>query len=122
MADGVQINLKLVPPPDNRCQLDVMFSKIQHVFNRFEWRRTALLYDSAAYEEYVGQGGGFLLASTVHEYLTVERFEIHAWELQLQFSLEDQLIQHVGNNYASEFCFGSLFESNSIRIWGIAEL
>lgn len=92
------------------------------IFNRYEWGRTALLYESRSYEETVGQSGGFLLASTLHEFLIIEDFEVHARELQLHNSLRDQLIQHVGFNYASEFSFGSMLESIQIQIWGIEEL
>lgn len=91
------------------CRYNVLVNR--KIFNRFEWRRTALLYESRAFEETVGQSGGFLLASTLNEFLIFERFEVHARELLLQDSLRDQLLQHVGFNYASEFCFGSLFES-----------
>lgn len=100
----------------------MFLSKVQHIFNRFEWRHTALLFESRAYGQFVGLSGGFLLATTLNEYLLIEGFDVHARELQLHVSLQDQLLQHVGNNFASEFCFGSLFESNQIQIWGIAEL
>lgn len=75
------------------------------------------MYESRSFEETVGLSGGFLLASTLHEFLINEEFEINAWELQLHNNLQDQLIQQVGNNYASEFSFGSLFEANQIQIW-----
>lgn len=86
------------------------YLQVPYIFNRFEWRRLALLYESQAFEETVGQSGGFLLASTLNEFLVLERFEVHARELQLQNSLQDQLIQNVGNDYASELL--------SVRILG----
>lgn len=95
-------------------------SKTQHIFDRFEWTRTVLLYETRAFETIVGMNGGFLLASTIHEFLIYEQLQVFGWELQFNNNnntLQDQLIEHVGNNFASEFSFWEL-ESNR----GFAEL
>lgn len=76
-------------------------------FNRFGWGRTALLYETPAFNSVIGGiTSGYLLASNIHEFLIAEGMETLGRELQLQNSLHDQLLQTVGNNYGSEFWFG----------------
>lgn len=77
------------------------------IINRFEWQRIALIYDTPAYNEQVGASGGFLLASTIHDYLIYTGFSVLGKEISQQQTYEELLIETVGNNYASELLLGT---------------
>lgn len=72
------------------------------LFDRFEWRRAIIIYDTPAFEPTVGSQGGYLLASTIHMYMILLGFDIHGWEIQAQQSYNDMLLRIVGNHFASE--------------------
>lgn len=62
-----------------------------------------LLYESHAYRKYVGASGGFLLASTIHDYVLFENYTIFGRELLATHVYRDFLLQYVGLSFASEF-------------------
>lgn len=74
-------------------------------FNRFEWNRGIIIYDTPAFESSVGTTGGYLLAATIHSYMISSGIDIFGWEILPQQSYEDMLRSTVGNNFASESCF-----------------
>lgn len=74
--------------------------------DRFDWGRAVILYETPAYLPFVGGSGGFLMASTVHEYMLFEGMAVSGREMQPQQTYKDLLVQNVGNNYASEFDSG----------------
>ncbi|XP_060806014.1 atrial natriuretic peptide receptor 1 isoform X2 [Amyelois transitella] len=67
---------------------------------RFEWQRCVLIYDTPAYHDTVGGSGGFLLASTIHNYMLLEGISVFGKEMIAQQSHEEMLLQDVGNSYA----------------------
>ncbi|XP_052756283.1 atrial natriuretic peptide receptor 1 isoform X4 [Galleria mellonella] len=70
------------------------------IMRQYGWTRTALLYDTPAYDEYVGGSGGYLLASNIHSYMIMEGFTVVGKELIPEESHEDMLLQDVGNAFA----------------------
>ncbi|CAG9568152.1 unnamed protein product [Danaus chrysippus] len=54
----------------------------------------------------IGWRGGFLLASTIHDYMILEGIDVFGREIQPQQTYEDLLLQNVGSNYASESVWG----------------
>nr|XP_026500135.1 atrial natriuretic peptide receptor 3 [Vanessa tameamea] len=73
------------------------------VMRQFQWTRAIILYDTPSYVNHVGSRGGFLLASTIHQYMTIEGIDVFGREIQNMQSHEDLLIQNVGVNYATIF-------------------
>ncbi|CAH2054245.1 unnamed protein product, partial [Iphiclides podalirius] len=52
--------------------------------------------------KYTSNSGGFLMASTIHEYMLLEGIAVFGREMQPQQTYEDLLIQYVGNNFAND--------------------
>lgn len=77
-------------------------SKAHRLVHRFGWNRAALIYETQAYNSYVGGSGGFLLASTVHDYFISEGVSVLGREYFPTMTFEDILLQTVGNDYASK--------------------
>lgn len=85
--------------------MPLAYSKLISVTYRFDWGRAALIYDTPAYEIFVGDSGGYLLAATIHNFMLAEGIDVFGWEMMTQQSFEEMLVQIVGNTYASELSF-----------------
>ncbi|GBP85007.1 hypothetical protein EVAR_64336_1 [Eumeta japonica] len=75
---------------------------------RFGWNRAALLYESESYSEVVGASGGWLLASTIHDYFIFNRISVLGREILATHTYEEILLETVGYDFASESGFNSV--------------
>ncbi|KAJ8711872.1 hypothetical protein PYW08_008826 [Mythimna loreyi] len=71
------------------------------------YKYTTLIYDTPAYERFVGSSGGYLLAATIHNFMIMEGIEVFGWEIMALQPFEEMLVQVVGNTFASELFFGT---------------
>lgn len=71
-------------------------------FNRFEWNRGIIIYDTPAFQSSVGDMGGYYLAATIHHFMMIAGINIFGWEIVSHQSYEEMLLTQVGNDFASE--------------------
>lgn len=60
------------------------------------------MFESQAYVSRVGADGGFLLASTIHDYFIQEHIAVFGREIQPTASVPDVLLTYVGLSFSSE--------------------
>ncbi|KAL0818846.1 hypothetical protein ABMA28_008166 [Loxostege sticticalis] len=84
------------------CERQIAGNPVYLPFVGYDWRRAALIYETPAYHAKVGLTGGFLLASTIHNYMLYYGITVFGKELIPSQPHEEMLLQDVGNNFASE--------------------
>ncbi|CAK1594038.1 unnamed protein product [Parnassius mnemosyne] len=70
---------------------------------KFGWTRAVILYETPGYMLFVGASGGYLMASSIHQYMLFEGINVYGREIQPRQPYKELLLENVGNNYASEF-------------------